>query len=298
MRIGVVLPQVGADWQRVSDAAAHAEELGCESVWTIDHVLGFPPGRGILEAWTLMSAVAATTQHVEIGAQVLCQSFRNPALLAKMATTLDGVSGGRLRMLIGAGWFEQEYEAFGWEFPAAGVRVEELRDTLRILKGLLSPHEAFSYDGKRYSVSNAVNLPLPVQQPLPIEVGCAGDRMLGIVAREADGWNCPGAALPRLEDRLSVLDAALAKAGRSRSDLRLSVQIACAVGDDEAAQHPGLAMFSPQIGLVGSTDHAVQRAGEMLDEGFTDFNCVIPPGGRGRACLERLVNDVKPQLQG
>src|SRR5688500_1226730 len=117
MRIGVVLPHVGGDWDQVLEAAQHAEEAGADSVWVVDNVLGFPPERGILEAWTVMSALAAATERVEIGAQVHCQSFRNPALFAKMAATLDRISNGRLRLLMGAGWYESEYTQFGYEFP-------------------------------------------------------------------------------------------------------------------------------------------------------------------------------------
>jgi alkanesulfonate monooxygenase SsuD/methylene tetrahydromethanopterin reductase-like flavin-dependent oxidoreductase (luciferase family) len=289
MHIGVVLPQVAADWDKVIEAAEHAESVGADSLWVIDHVLGFPPPKGILEAWTVMSAVAATTSRVQIGAQVLCQSFRNPALLAKMAATLDRISSGRLRMLVGAGWFEQEYMQYGWDFPAPGVRIGELRDTVRILKGLLSPHESFTYEGKHHSVKNAVNLPAPVQNPLPIEIGGAGERLIRTVAWLGDGWNCPGAALPMLDSRLDLLRVECDNRGRSLDELRLSCQIVCAVGDDDAAQHPGMAMFSPQEGFIGSVDQAAGRARELMDKGLTDFNVIVGPGPRGRACLERMM---------
>jgi len=295
MHIGVVLPQVGADWEQVVEAARHAEEVGADSVWVIDHLLGFPPQRGILEAWTVMSAVAASTSRVEIGAQVLCQSFRNPALLAKMAATLDRVSNGRLRMLIGAGWFEQEYRQYNYDFPAPGVRIGELRDTIRILRGLLAPHESFSYEGSHHSVSGASNLPLPVQQPLPIEIGGAGDRLMRTVAFMGDGWNSPGAALPILDSRLEVLAGAMDERGRSMDELRLSCQIVCAIDDEQTAQHPGMAMFSPQLGFVGSADRAAGRARELMDKGLTDFNCVVAPGAKGRAALERLI-EVRAKL--
>jgi alkanesulfonate monooxygenase SsuD/methylene tetrahydromethanopterin reductase-like flavin-dependent oxidoreductase (luciferase family) len=265
-------------------------------VWVVDHVLGFPPARGILEAWTVMSALAAATERVQIGAQVLCQSFRNPAMLAKMASTLDRISGGRLRVLIGAGWFEAEYSQFGWDFPAPGARIEQLRETLHILKGLLGPHETFTHEGTHYVVRDAVNLPLPVQQPFPVEIGGAGDRLLRTVARTGDGWNCPGAALGVLDNRLAFLRAECERIGRDFGELRLSCQIVCAVGDDEAAQHPGLVMFSPQLGLVGSVDQTIERARKLRDQGLTDFNCVLPPGRKGRACLERLINEVKPKI--
>lgn len=296
MHIGVVLPQVGADWDLCLTYARHAEEAGADSVWVVDHVIGFPPPRGILEAWSVMAALAAATERVQIGAQVLCQSFRNPALLAKMAATTDRISGGRLRMLIGAGWFQTEYDQFGWEFPPPGVRIEQLRDTVQILKGLLGPHEAFTYEGKHYSVRDAVNLPQPVQEPLPIEIGGAGDRLLRTVVQLGDGWNSPGASLGALDNRLEFLKAECEKRGRDMNELRLSCQIVCAVGDDEAAQHPGLQMFNPQLGLVGSVDQATARARELMDKGITDFNCVLPPGSKGRACLERLLNEVRPAL--
>lgn len=295
MHVGVVLPQVAADWEHVVEAARHAEDMGADSVWVIDHVLGFPPQRGILEAWTVMSAVAASTSRVQIGAQVLCQSFRSPALLAKMAATLDRVSAGRLRMLIGAGWFEQEYRQFGWNFPAPGTRIGELRDTIRILRGLLDEHEAFTYDGKHYSVKEATNLPLPVQRPLPIEIGGAGDRLIRTVAFMGDGWNSPGAALGILDNRLELLSSLMDERGRSMDELRLTCQIVCAIDDDEAAKHPGMAMFNPHLGFVGSSDDAKRRATELMDKGITGFHCVVGPGARGRACLERLL-EVRERL--
>lgn len=296
MHIGVVLPQVSADWDLCLDWARHAEDVGADSVWVVDHVLGFPPERGILEAWSLMAGLSAATERVEIGPQVLCQSFRNPALLAKMAATTDRMSKGRLRVLIGTGWMDAEYRQYGWDFPPPGVRIEQLREAVQILKALLGPHEAFTFAGKHYSTQDAVNLPLPVQQPLPVEIGGGGDRLLRTVATMADGWNCPSAILGIVENRVERLRTECERAGRSMGDLRLSLQIVCAVGDDEAAQHPGLQMFGPERGIVGSVDQAAARVRELQSLGFTDFNCIVPPGRRGRACLERLINEVKPKV--
>lgn len=296
MHIGVVLPQVSAGWDLCLDWARHAEEAGADSVWVVDHVLGFPPERGILEAWSLMAALSAATNTVEVGPLVLCQSFRNPALLAKMAATNDRISNGRQRVLIGTGWMEQEYDAFGWPFPAPGVRVAQLREAVQILNGLLRPHESFTFEGKHYTVREAVNFPLPVQEPLPVEIGGAGDRIIRTVAMMGAGWNCPSAALAAFDSRLELLRVECDKRGRSMSDLRLSCQIVCAVGDDEAAQHPGLAMFGPERGLVGSVEQVVERVGTFMDKGMKDFYCIFPPGRRGRACLERLIGEVKPQV--
>ena len=297
MHVGVVLPQSKADWPDVLEEARFAESLGADSVWVVDHVLSLRPEAGILEAWTVLSALAATTERVEVGAQVLCQSFRNPALLAKMAATLDRVSGGRFRLLVGAGWFQQEYEAFGWEFPSAGVLVDQLRETVAILKGMLSGStDPFTFEGTHYRVRGAVNAPPPVRAPMPIEVGGARDRVLRTVARDADGWNCPSIALPMLEDRVTFLGQQCERYGRSIKDLHLTCQIVCTVGDDELMAKPEIAMFGPEHGLVGSVDQAVQRAGELMDRGIEGFHVIVARGDRGRACLERLVGEVRPQL--
>jgi alkanesulfonate monooxygenase SsuD/methylene tetrahydromethanopterin reductase-like flavin-dependent oxidoreductase (luciferase family) len=131
---------------------------------------------------------------------------------------------------------------------------------------------------------------------MPIEIGGYGDRMLRLVAKECDGWNSPGAVLAQIENRVAFLGKACADAGRSIEDLRLSVQIVAAVGDDEAAQHPGMAMFNPSLGLVGSVEQAAARARELMSLGITDFNCIVPPGSRGRTIVERVINEVKPRV--
>src|ERR1700739_3152801 len=111
MELGVVLPQTaGATWERAARTASSAEQAGFAPLWGIAHLYGFPPEGGILEGWTMLAALAATTDRVGLGAQGFCQSFRNPGLMAKMGSTVQDISGGRLHFLIGAGWFQQEYE--------------------------------------------------------------------------------------------------------------------------------------------------------------------------------------------
>jgi hypothetical protein len=189
---GVILPQFATTWEDLERFARRAEDAGFDSVWAVDHLIGFPrPEDGILEAWTVMSALAAATSRISIGAQVLCQSFRSPALLAKMATTLDLISGDRLRFLVGAGWLEAEYRAFGYPFPPAGDRVAQLEDTVRICRGMFDAGtEAFSYQGRAHSVSDVTNVPAPNRR-IPIGIGAVGDRMLDLVARFGDEWNVP-----------------------------------------------------------------------------------------------------------
>jgi alkanesulfonate monooxygenase SsuD/methylene tetrahydromethanopterin reductase-like flavin-dependent oxidoreductase (luciferase family) len=293
----VVLPQIRAEWDDVVQSARHAEEIGLDSVWVVDHLQSIAPDMGILEAWTVLSALATTTERVELGAQVFCQSFRTPALFAKMAATLDRVSAGRLRMLVGAGWYEDEYLKFGYDFPRPGVLVEQLRETVRILKGMLSgKDEPFSYEGAHYRVNDVRNIPQPVRAPLPIEIGGGRDRVLRTVAREADGWNCPAVALGVIDDRLAFLRAECDRAGRSFDELRITCQITCTVGDEEAEARPEVAMFGPQTGLRGSVEQAADRLGELVGKGVSGFHCITLRGERGYSILERLLNEVRPRV--
>jgi len=266
LEFGILLPQVGADFAAAERTARRAEDAGLDSVWVIDHVLGFPPKRGILEGWTLATAIAARTERVGVGAQVFCQSFRNPALLAKMATTLDLLSGGRLRFLLGAGWYEDEYRAFGWDFPAAGPRVEQTEDTIRICRGLFDAgDEPFTYEGAHHRVHEALNLPAPARR-IPIGVGCSGDRMLDLTARLADEWNTPAGVLDRYDELRAAFDERVQAHGR---EITRSTQIVFTPGDRDP--HPAMAMFRPELGIRGSREQMVQRTGELVAQGLTGF---------------------------
>jgi probable F420-dependent oxidoreductase len=205
MKVGVALPHYDfsypdgrkADLEATIDFAQRVEELGFDSVWVSDHFFldlarygGSTERHASLEAMTTLAAVAMETERVRLGTLVLCEAFRHPPLLAKMAATLDIVSNGRLDLGVGAGWYEEEYRAYGYEFPPVGVRMERLRETVQILAGMLS-QERFSFAGRHYRVEDAPNDPPPVQQPRPpVWVGGkGGPRLMRIVAEGADGWN-------------------------------------------------------------------------------------------------------------
>lgn len=131
---------------------------------------------------------------------------------------------------------------------------------------------------------------------MPVEVGGARDRVMRTIAREADGWNCPALALGALDDRLNLLEKESERYGRSIKDLRLTCQIVCAVGDDNAASDASLAFFDPDLGFVGSVDRATERAKELTAKGIEGFHVVVARGAKGRESLERLVNDVRPRV--
>jgi F420-dependent oxidoreductase-like protein len=206
MIFGVFVPQgwklelagVGdatAQWNRAVELAELADQVGYDSVWMYDHVHNVPrpSNESVFECWTTLAAISQRTSRVRLGQMVGCASYRNPALLAKITSTIDVISGGRLDWGIGAGWYVGEYEAYGYPFPSNADRIRGLRETVEIVKLMWSEAEA-TYDGRIYSVTGAQCDPKPLQQPHPpIWIGGGGEQLtLRVVARHADRSNFGG----------------------------------------------------------------------------------------------------------
>ncbi|HEY3560344.1 MAG TPA: LLM class flavin-dependent oxidoreductase [Kribbella sp.] len=222
MKIGVMLPLGAGDgpdggmpsWNDVRAVAEAADQGGLDSVWIADHFLyRDADGQvfGMHDGWTLLTAVAAVTERVELGNMVLCASFRDPGLTAKMAATLDEVSGGRLTLGVGAGWHDPEYEAFGLPTDhRVGRFAEWLEIVARLIRG-----ETVTYDGTYYSVREATLDPAPPHR-IPILVAGHRPRMLRLIAQWADAWNTAwyGAPSGKLDERLETLREALQTANR------------------------------------------------------------------------------------
>ena len=230
IKFGVTLPQFGATWTEARDTALLAEEAGFDSVWVADHFWGVG-GDDPLEAWTEMSAVAALTQRVEMGFLVLCNNYRPPALLAKMATTFDQISNGRLILGYGAGWYSMEYEAYGYEFPNIRTRLDQLEEGLEILKKMWT-EEAATFHGFHYNVENARCLPKPTRTPHPpILVGGGGEKvLLKLVARYADIWNNMGISHREVSTKLARLKEHCESVGRDFAEIEISQQTLGAIG--------------------------------------------------------------------
>jgi probable F420-dependent oxidoreductase len=247
MKIGLMLPigqqelLQGPDrWSLFRDMTLAAEAGGLDSVWCADHLL-FRNGEsaetdGIHEAWTVLSAVAAITQRVEIGPLVLCVPFRNPALTAKMATTLDEVSHGRLALGLGCGWHEPEFDAFGYEFDH---RVSQFAEALEIIRPMLRTGTA-TFDGRWQRAADArIVPPGPRPEGPPILIAGKGPRMLELVARHADAWNAAWYGQPseahELRERIARLHEALDAAARPRDSIELTagIFVATSPADDD-----------------------------------------------------------------
>jgi alkanesulfonate monooxygenase SsuD/methylene tetrahydromethanopterin reductase-like flavin-dependent oxidoreductase (luciferase family) len=242
MKIGLMLPQAAADgaggtWTEILRLARQAEAGGADSVWLSDHFFhredGAPIGSetGYHEGWTLLSALAATTERVELGTLVLATSFRPAGLLAKMAVTADDVSGGRLILGLGCGWHEPEYEAFGYPFDH---RVGRFAEALAIIAPLVRG-ERVTAGGEYQAVRDAAILPPPGRR-IPILVAAKGPRMIELTARHADAWQTAWYGLPddRFRGRLGALHAACDAAGRDPG--RLDVTVGIELGDPPGAE--------------------------------------------------------------
>src|SRR6266700_7409121 len=289
MRIGVTLPFGASDgpgrlpaWREMHAFAAHAEAVGLDSVWVCDHFLSGPAGRpaeAIHEGWAIVAALAASTSTIELGQLVTCVSFRSPALLAKMAVTADGVSGGRLVLGLGAGWYDPEYLAFG--FPA-GHRVARFEEALQIIGPLLRG-ERLTFAGRYHQVRDAVLLP-PPDRPIPVLVAGNRPRMLRLTARYADAWNTAWFGLPgkRLGQRLAGLHAALLAEGRDPATLRRTVGMDCELTD------PGQAGGGS---LAGSLDELARAIDAYERLGIDDLIVRLQPSTQ--PALDPLARAIK-----
>lgn len=218
-------------YPEIRNLALLAEKYGFDSVHVDDHIIGFDPERKepYLEAMVLMSAVATETQKVKIGHIVLANSYRNPALTAKMISTLDNISNGRALFWIGAGWYEEEYKAYGYPFPSPKQRVDELEESLTIFKKLFT-EEVTNFEGKFWRLENCRNFPKPVQKPWPqIVVGAMKNRLITIACREADGINLardyedfPQLIEP-LKERIDFINSKLHRYNRNSEEFEISI---------------------------------------------------------------------------
>jgi F420-dependent oxidoreductase-like protein len=226
LRIGLKNSGQATTIQALRDVWRIADEAGFDHVWDFDHLASIGPNgteRPVYEGWTLLAAIAASTRRVRFGALVTGNTYRHPAVLAKMAVTVDHLSGGRLEFGIGAAWAEAEHQMFGIE--GLEHRVGRLRESLEVMTSLWT-RERTTFDGRYYHFKDAIANPKPIQKPHPpIWIGAGGDQMLQIVARYADVWNVSGASTPGAAAELSEkLDAACLKVGRDPAQIRRSAQ--------------------------------------------------------------------------
>jgi F420-dependent oxidoreductase-like protein len=258
-----------------------------DSIYTYDHFLPYyapDDERNFFECFTLLSAIAAVTNRVKVGQLVTCNSYRNPALLAKMLSTLDIISNGRVELGIGAGWHKEEYIQYGYNFPPTLTRIEQLDESISIIKSMWTQERA-TFNGRYYSVKDAICNPKPIQKPHPvIMIGGEGEKyLLKVVAKHANRYNHPCGSVQVLKRKISIIKEHCTSIGRNYKDIELSILASCLVRETEEEIKEAIRLRKKQLhgiqqvkaakstSLVGTPDKIMTIMNEYIDLGLTHF---------------------------
>jgi alkanesulfonate monooxygenase SsuD/methylene tetrahydromethanopterin reductase-like flavin-dependent oxidoreductase (luciferase family) len=288
---GVFLPQLRMSFDAILERTLAAESVGFDSVWLMDHLAApAAPEWDTLEGWTLAAGLATRTNHVRVGHLVTCDPFRHPAVLAKMAATLDVLSNGRLELGLGWGSVDDELRTFGIDAGPAAERSARLRETLEILP-LMFAGEPFDYAGRHYRLEGARGRPVPVQSRIPVHVGGAGAKLTMPLVRDfADWWNCPSYAADRLE-------ALRPLAGNTRVSVQRPIGLAAAAKEREQVGEVATRRFGSWGGVVsGSPAEVAATLATDVELGARGFVLQFHDFGTP-ATFERFMREVAPAVR-
>ena len=314
---GVFIPQgwkmelAGIDgaenkWNKAVEIAVEAEELGFDSIWVYDHFhnVPAPAHEAVFECWTTMAAISQRTSRIRLGQMVGCNSYRNPGLLAKITSTIDVISGGRLDWGIGAGWYENEYRGYGFEFKKPSDRIGMLKETVEIVKSMWSNAET-TYDGKYYKLERANCDPKPLQKPLPpVWIGGGGEKVtLRVVAEHADVSNF-GSSVEEFVRKREILKAHCAAIGRDEDTIRktISSEVFIRETEKEILEAGSKSLWGDSAeswrskALVGTPEQVSEKIQRYLDAGCTGF---IPwcPDYPSTETIELFAKHVMPNFR-
>ena len=270
------------------EVAITADNLGFDSIYAYDHLMPFfkdDTEKNIFECFTLLSATATITNKIRIGQIVTCNSYRNPALLAKMLSTLDVISNGRTELGIGAGWYEKEYSAYGYDFPSHVIRIRQLDESISIIKELWTRRSA-TFSSRYYVVKDAICNPKPIQKPHPIiMVGGSGERyLLKVVAKHADRYNNFFGSPKELKKKIAILKDHCNSLGRDYKQIQHSVVLPCIITESQEGVNEILAKYKRNdktikeyldylVGgiTIGIPEKIIKGLNEYIEIGVTHF---------------------------
>src|SRR6266571_7207194 len=265
-----------------------ADTIGFDSIYAYDHFIPFysdDRNKNIFECFTLLSSLAAITERIKIGQIVTCNSYRNPSLVAKMLSTLDIISNGRVELGIGAGWYEQEYTAYGFDFPSNVSRIKQLDESLSIIKAMWK-EKSTSFEGKYYSIKEAICNPKPIQKPKPIiMIGGSGEKyLLKVVAKHADRYNLFFGTTNEMKTKISLLKEYCNSIGRDYKEIQYSIVLPCIIKNTDKEVNEVLVQYKRKdktleqyleylVGgvTVGTPEKVLQGIKRYLDIGVTHF---------------------------
>ena len=298
MKIGAFVPQGwrmdlnGIDkndqWQTILDAANKIEALNYESIWVYDHfhTVPKPTQDPTFECWTLMSALSQTTEKVRLGQMCTCNSYRNPSYLTKVASNIDVMSNGRLEYAIGAGWYDHEYKAYGYEYPSDGERLKMLEESLIIYK-LMTTEEEPKFEGKYYSIDGAINQPKPIQKPYPPLWVCGGGEKvtLKLLAKYGDygNWDVD---VDGFIHKSNVLKQHCENEGRDYSEIGRTLHTNVLITNNEEELKTKISKLATYTNipedyyykrpLIGTKNKVFDTIGQFKDAGCTYLIAYVP----------------------
>jgi len=319
MKFGAFIPQgwrmdlvdvpVEEHWPTMLGVAERIEGAGYDTAWVYDHfhTVPTPTQEATHEAWTLMAALAAATERIRIGQMCTCSGYRNPAYLAKVASSVDVISGGRLEFGIGAGWYEHEFEAYGYGFARPAARIGQLRDSVEIITRMWTEDEA-TYEGKYESVAGAINRPKPLQDPYPpLWIAGSGPQLtLRLVAEKADFSNY-GGDIDAFRRKNQILEQHCEKVGRDPAEIGRTANFVIGIVADEddipayaakAAEHSNRSpegWLADSQTVVGTAEQVTDHLAPFADEGCVHVIGYFPDALWGDS-IERFAAEVIPAL--
>ena len=280
VRVGALLWPQTDGWPAIRDAAVRADKAGLDSLWTWDHLMAIvgPFEQPILEGWTTLAAMAVLTERPTLGLMVGANTFRNPGLTAKLATTLDHLSGGRAFLGIGGAWFEREHDGYGIDFGSGfGERLDRLDESVMLIRRLLDGERIADHTGPVYRMHDALVEPRPIQKRLPIMIGGSGPKKtLRTTARYADGWNAEG-SVEELRAKDAILRERCDEVGRNTDEIERTVSVWMVIRDDPAearrvmaanAAANGDTLSDDDLVYVGSPDKIADELRPIVELGF------------------------------
>lgn len=309
MTFGVHLGQQNLTMDEMRTAWRRFDEAGMDWISVWDHLYEAPPAGGTVdhfEAVATLGALCAETKQARIGCLVFCVLYRNPSLLAKMASTLDHISGGRFELGLGAGWHDQEAAAYGYDFPSVGQRLDMLEEAAPLIRSMLT-EDRTTYEGQHFRTADASNRPAPVQARLPIWIGGRGEkRTLPMAARYADGWNVPYISAAEFKRLSGVLDEACEREGRDPATIQRTINVQFIVGTDAAsaqrAREASLAQWGGQEdrvisgSLLGTPDTIPEQVAAYREAGADGLNIALRAPWDQEA-VDAYVDEVVPVLR-
>jgi F420-dependent oxidoreductase-like protein len=296
-----VWPAPTQSFADVLEIARHAESTGWDGLFYADHFM--PDGDATRvawpEAWTTLAALAATVPRIRIGPLVTGNTYRHPAVLAKMAATVDHISGGRLVLGLGAGWQENEHRQYGIPFYTVKERLERLGEAAELIKALFA-NETTSYRGKHYALENAVLEPKPMQKPLPLLIGGGGEKVtLRIAAKLADEWNVWG-DVEKLRQKMETLDRYCAEIGRSPRAIQRSAVALLFLTDDRALAEKMRSRPLGRPAIIGNADEVRETVRAYREAGVDELivpDFTLGPRDQKLATLDRFIREVAAPLR-